>query len=360
MNGLRRIRIFVSSPGDLSDERDQCSTVVQELNTTLRVLMPERGVELELIRWETHTHPDLTGAPQQVVDDQIEIDYDIFVGMMWTRFGTPTSRAGSGTEHEFRAAYAGWQQRRRPRHLLFYFCEAPIPVALAREAADELKAINGFHTELKQKGLIGSYEVRATFGDKLRRDLVLILSKLLHTDESPAQVAERTAGRSLDVDLVSVRQQVAHAAHLYEQLRETLPSGPSRTNRMEIVASDLRTLAQSTFALLPELMASVSPGERLAAICTLQSIPDVRYLDWLADRFRAEKPFIVYHAALALLAAARELSDAELGQLDAALRRAKSFSAGFGPDTDRARTLRFVDEELQRRRQARPPTDLLG
>lgn len=72
MSAPRRIRILVSSPSDLNDERDQCGAVVQELNTTLRALLPEKAVELELIRWETHTHPDLTGEPQQVVDDQIE------------------------------------------------------------------------------------------------------------------------------------------------------------------------------------------------------------------------------------------------------------------------------------------------
>lgn len=355
MSAPRRIRIFVSSPGDLNDERDQCGVVVQELNTTLHALLPKKGVELELIRWETHTHPDLTGEPQRVVDDQIETDYHIFVGMMWTRFGTSTSRAGSGTEHEFRSAYAGWEERRLPAHLLFYFCEAPIPATLAWESADELKAINGFRTELGQKGLTGSYEVRANFGDKLRRDLVLVLSKLLRADEPPAQVAERTAGRALDTDLAIVRQRVAPAAQEYEQLRDTLPSGPFRTRRMEVVASHLRTLAQSTFALLPELMASDSPGERLAAVSALQAIPDVRYLDWLAERFSAEKPFIAYHAALALLAAARELPHDELGQLGAALRQAESSAARLRPDTDRARTLKFVDEEFQRRHRARPP-----
>lgn len=348
MGAPRRIRIFVSSPGDLNDERDQCGVVVQELNTTLRALLPEKGVELELIRWETHTHPDLTGEPQQVVDDQIETDYHIFVGLMWTRFGTSTSRAGSGTEHEFRAAYAGWEQWRRPAHLLFYFCEAPIPATLAWESADQLKAINSFRTELRQKGLTGSYEVRASFGDKLRRDLVLVLSKLLRADEPPAQVAERT-GRAFDTDLAIVRQRVAHAVQEYEQLRSTLPSGPFRTRRMEVVASNLRTLAQSTFALLPELVASDSPGERLAAVSALQAIPDVRYLDWLAERFSVEKPFIAYHAALALLGAARELPHDELGQLDAALKQAESSAARLSPDTDRARTLKFADEELQRR-----------
>ncbi len=95
---------------------------------------------------------------------------------------------------------------------------------------------------------------------------------------------------------------------------------------MEVIASNLRTLAQSTFGLLRELMASDSPGERLAAVSTLQAIPDARFLGWLAERIPAEKPFIGYHAAVALLAAARELPDAELGQLDVALRKTQSFA----------------------------------
>src|SRR3954470_19122233 len=123
MPAPRLIRIFGSSPGDLTHEQEQLGAVVQELNATVRALVPEEGLGLELIRWQTHTHPDLGSEPQAVVDDQLGYDYDVYVGMMWSRFGTPTSQAGSGTEQEFRSAYAGWEQRRRPSHVLFYFCE---------------------------------------------------------------------------------------------------------------------------------------------------------------------------------------------------------------------------------------------
>jgi len=51
------IRIFVASPGDVQNERDQLGQVVQELNSTLSALVPERGLMLELVRWETHAHP---------------------------------------------------------------------------------------------------------------------------------------------------------------------------------------------------------------------------------------------------------------------------------------------------------------
>ncbi|HEY2766236.1 MAG TPA: DUF4062 domain-containing protein, partial [Pseudonocardiaceae bacterium] len=334
MSSTRRIRIFVSSPSDLDDERDQCGSVVQDLNMTLRVLMPEKGVELELIRWETHTHPDLGADPQDVVDDQIPVDYDIFVGMMWTRFGTPTSEAGSGTEHEFRRAHAGRQQRRRPAHILFYFCEAQIPPSLARNTTEQLKAIHDFHTELSGKCLLGSYETHAAFGDTLRCDLVRVLGRLLHAGQSPAQVAQRATEGMLDTDTAIVRERVKRSADEYEQLRDTRDSGPDRTRRMEVVASTLRTLAQSIFGLLPELMGSDSPGERLAAVCTLQAIPDPRYLGWLGERFCTEKPFLAYHAAQGLLVAARELPDAKLGLVHAALRQAKSFATTLGPDTD--------------------------
>src|SRR5690349_14720600 len=125
----RKVRIFVSSPDDVPSERIQCGEAVAELNQTLVALLPGAGVELELVRWETHTHPELTVGPQAAVDDQLAADYEIFIGIMWTRFGTPTSSAGSGTEHEFREAYRNWQERRQPAYILFYFCEADIPAS---------------------------------------------------------------------------------------------------------------------------------------------------------------------------------------------------------------------------------------
>ena len=63
----------------------------------------------------------------------------------------------------------------------------------------------------------------------------------------------------------------------------------------------------------------------------------------------AEKPFIGYHAVVALLAAARELPIEDLTQVRIALRQAKYLAAELGPDIDRAVALRLADEELERR-----------
>ena len=90
---VTRISIFVASPGDVQAERDALDEVVEDLN---RILGDEKQIVLELKRWETHAYPAM-GRVQAVINQQVE-PYDIFVGLFWKRFGTPTATADSGTE----------------------------------------------------------------------------------------------------------------------------------------------------------------------------------------------------------------------------------------------------------------------
>lgn len=348
MAEVNRIRIFISSPSDVADERRKCGDVVEELNSTIRALLPEKRVELELVRWED-AFPDVAAGPQDVIDEQLGDDFDIFLGIMWTRFGTPTERAGSGTEHEYRAAYRNWEKKRKPAHILFYFCDAMIPPRLAREQAEQLQAIDKFRSELETKGLIGSYEDRGIFADRVRRDLVSVVSRLLHSTETSASVAEKMAEQTSPSDISIVWTRIKENANRYNRLRAEMPSGWERTRRMEVVASDLRTQAQASFAILADLQASDDPGERLAAVMTLQVIPVASTLGWLAERLPAEKPFIGYHAAVALLTAARDLSKSDLDRLDIAISRAEAYSRDLFPDTDSAKTVRLARAELTRR-----------
>ena len=85
--------------------------MINELNLTITAISPEKRVLLELVRWETHVAPSLGSDPQDVVNRQIG-EYDLFVGIMWKRMGTPTALATSGTEEEFNGAYELWQQNR--------------------------------------------------------------------------------------------------------------------------------------------------------------------------------------------------------------------------------------------------------
>ncbi len=143
-----RLKIFVASPGDVSEERDIVSVVVQELRRTIGDI---RGVELEVVRWETHAWPDVGEDAQDVINTQIG-EYDLLVGIMWKRFGTPTKRSRSGTGEEFERAYDLFTSYGRPK-IMFYFRTAPFYPRDEKELSQIRKVIR-FRKKLERLGVL--------------------------------------------------------------------------------------------------------------------------------------------------------------------------------------------------------------
>lgn len=159
---VNSLRIFVSSPNDVARERRALEEVVQQLNES------EPGVRLELFRWEADVVPRIGPPPQTVVDDQTPA-YDIYLGIMASRFGSPTSRHGSGTEQEFRDAFRRWGRAGRP-WILFYFKEKP-SVGSSPAAAGQWQKVCKFRDELKRLGITASYSTVPEFRASVERNL---------------------------------------------------------------------------------------------------------------------------------------------------------------------------------------------
>jgi hypothetical protein len=304
----KKVRILVASPGDVQSERDELSKVVNELNLTISAIAPEKGIVLELIRYETHAYPGLGEDAQDVINKQA-LDYDIFVGIMWKRFGTPTKRAGSGTAEEFQYAYERWTQN-NSLPVLFYFRQTPFMPKTADEVA-QLGKVLTFRDEMSQSGLVWEYEGDNTFAGVIRPHLILVLSRMFSRAASPAEAAESAVRSSPESDLEATRRRVEELAQTYDRLRATMPSGRERTSQMSKVASQLRTMALSIYPLLPDLMDSPSAGARLAAVSALEELPNPKHLTWLAQRLGVEQPYLGYRASQALLSAARRLGGGE-------------------------------------------------
>lgn len=118
---VRVIRVFVSSPSDVADERAVLDEVVDRINRTDGRTV---GVRLELWTWERDVVPQVGPKPQAVIDAQMP-GYDVYLGILAHRFGTKTGRYGSGTEKEFRDALKRWESTGAP-WILFYFSDAPL------------------------------------------------------------------------------------------------------------------------------------------------------------------------------------------------------------------------------------------
>jgi len=177
---MHKIRIFIASPGDVGKERESVKSVIDELNTTIA---PYKGLSLELVKWETHATPSM-GRAQGVINSQLG-KYDIFIGIMWKRFGTPTGIADSGTQEEFQLAYEQWEKTRSIR-ILFYFCQAPFMPRSLNEI-EQLKKVVEFREFLANLGLTWEYSDSAEFPNVVRPHLARILL------DSPSELVQNLA-----------------------------------------------------------------------------------------------------------------------------------------------------------------------
>jgi DNA-binding response OmpR family regulator len=116
----KRLKVFISSPSDVTPERRIVRDVIRSLNAEFA-----GQAHLVPVLWEEE--PLLASETAQT---QIELprDTDIFVGIFWARFGTPLpeevcrpdgTRYASGTEFEFEDARAGYEECKRPDILVY-------------------------------------------------------------------------------------------------------------------------------------------------------------------------------------------------------------------------------------------------
>lgn len=143
------LTVFVASPGDVNSEREKLEDVIRELNVTWS---RELGVRLDLVRWETHAYPGIGVDAQDVINEQITEDYDIFVGIMWCRYGTPTDRAGSGTVEEFNRAKARHDNDPSCVQMMIYFKDEPM--APSQLDPEQLTKVNVFRESLGTEGML--------------------------------------------------------------------------------------------------------------------------------------------------------------------------------------------------------------
>ena len=177
----RVFSVFVACPSDVQEEAGLVRRAVEEVNRGMALLQAAR---LEVVDWQTHASPGIGSDPQDVINQQLPEDYDIFLGVMWARFGTATPRAGSGTEEEFERALARYQANPNGVRILFYFKQASLPPDAIDPA--QLQKVQAFRERLTREGVLycdsGSSD---EFERLIRQHLTMQLQALLASSSNP-------------------------------------------------------------------------------------------------------------------------------------------------------------------------------
>jgi hypothetical protein len=160
------IPVMIASPGDVQEYRSIARDVIHEWNYMNSVTA---GVVLMPVGWDTHSSPELGASAQELLNDRVLVDCDLLVGIFWTRLGTPTANAASGTVEEIRRHVdAG-------RPAMVYFSTAP--ASLDTVDPQQYAALKDFRKWCESRGLIGTLDNALDFQNKLRRQLQITLQK---------------------------------------------------------------------------------------------------------------------------------------------------------------------------------------
>lgn len=101
MDYTRVIKVFLASPMDLAPERKAFFQIIDRINNATGKNL---HLQYQVVSWENDVLPNKGDDAQDVVNAQIDMDYDVFVSVFRDRIGTPTKRAVSGTVEEYERA----------------------------------------------------------------------------------------------------------------------------------------------------------------------------------------------------------------------------------------------------------------
>ena len=189
------ISVMIASPSDVPTERALVRQILTEWN---EVYSKRESLVLMPVGWETHSSPELSGRPQDIINERLLADADLLIGIFWTRVGSDTGKAISGSIEEIN------RHREAGKPVMIYFSEAPVhPDSVDQSQYEKLK---GFKKWAMTEGLVQTYESIDDFRTKLQRQVPMALQQnpylksIINPSEGGGDVS-----MTVDPDLASFR-----------------------------------------------------------------------------------------------------------------------------------------------------------
>lgn len=180
------IRVFLASPSDLGDERRAAREAVEEINNSTA---KPQGYQIDLYGWEDTI--SAAGRPQAIINDELK-QCELFIGMLWARWGTPPDNDGcftSGFEEEFTIATQARLNTGTPE-LRMYF--KAVDESRAKDPGPELSKVLSFRDKLIDEKTIffETFQDSTDFARKLRLGLAEYVNRKNSARRADSQETE--------------------------------------------------------------------------------------------------------------------------------------------------------------------------
>ncbi len=157
--------VMLASPSDVSEERLIAREIILDWNN---INSPTRNIVLLPIGWEYNSVPTMGNRPQEIINKQVLNNADLLVGIFWTRIGTPTGKAVSGSVEEIE------EHINSGKPAMLYFSNKPVlPSSINHE---QYEAVKKLKLEYQSNGLTDTFENLEEFRTKFQRHLSMKLN----------------------------------------------------------------------------------------------------------------------------------------------------------------------------------------
>ncbi|MBU4631144.1 DUF4062 domain-containing protein [Pseudomonas sp. BF61] len=236
MAGTRRfIKVFLASPSDLVEERKVAKVIVDDFNGQLADAL---GYQVELVGWED-TLPGV-GRPQAIINRDLD-GCDLFIGMLWKRWGTPpgTEPYTSGFEEEFNRSMARNAEEGRPEINLLL---KDLDDASLTDPGDHLKRVIAFKDQVfaEKKLLAGTFADVRDFEGKFRKCIQGHVIALANQDKtSEAEKDQVPLADTQKISAIEPRPTTPLSVEGVRFLRNFLVTAEEATDEHPLAASDV-------------------------------------------------------------------------------------------------------------------------
>lgn len=241
-NHLTLYRLFIAAPSDVRAEQVAIRDAVAAWNA---VNSTHFRIAFEAVSWLTHSVPELSGPPQDVLNRQLVASADVLVGVFWARLGTSTSSAASGTVEEIEL----FQRSGKP--VALFFSDRSVPPS--RLNAVQYRALTRFRNMTRDWGLHASYSSMSDFRSQFGR----YLNSLAH--------------------------QLREASSIPGPIREYLIRWPEFDIAPDVAASRVRTSRASFYTALQMLLGSLEAGARVVSSDSISSEGENGMMYWVTE-----------------------------------------------------------------------------
>lgn len=164
------LTVFIASPGDLMKERSEIRSVVDRIN---KVLGRRINWQIELMGWED-TLPSFN-RPQDAINKDVAL-CDLFIGMLWKRWGSQSGKYESGFEEEFELVRNRKKKENQPEIWLLF---KEIGQEAKTDPGEQLKKVLAFRdTQIQIRELLFKNFSEENFKDLIYDDLLAYVTDL--------------------------------------------------------------------------------------------------------------------------------------------------------------------------------------